>query len=244
MPARYLVPRSRDASRGRPSALQFGNNPLRGSKQAVGTKTLRHRPCSEPAKTRRTRQRGLTTLRTLPSHKIETAGSPPLSLDLLQAFPHHGGQRVTGLLGISKQHLRVLLVKHRVVEVSIASAHGSLAEDHLLGAPNLNHRHAPDRAAFNLLSNQSDKVAQGGSAVLSRRVHDIVGTHHQHHVLVLHVRIPGSLATHTSKSIPTLRPSPGPTRGARRPRKKVKLNYGGASASSTFICPGMRPATG
>mmetsp|Transcript_152256 Transcript_152256/g.369774 ORF Transcript_152256/g.369774 Transcript_152256/m.369774 type:complete len:257 (+) Transcript_152256:169-939(+) len=98
----------------------------------------------------------------------------PLHSNGLEALANLGCQGVCSLLGITKEHLGVLLVEDGVVQVRVAAAHGPLAEDHLLGAPDLNHGHAPDRATFNLLR---------------RGVHHVIGADDEHQVVGLHVRI-------------------------------------------------------
>lgn len=81
----------------------------------------------------------------------------------LQAFL----QLVHDGLGVAQQHGVVLLEEERVLDVSLAGAHGALDHDALLGLPHLQHGHACD----------------GAVGVLDRaRVHDVVGTQHQGHV--------------------------------------------------------------
>mmetsp|Transcript_5897 Transcript_5897/g.8395 ORF Transcript_5897/g.8395 Transcript_5897/m.8395 type:complete len:267 (-) Transcript_5897:6-806(-) len=95
-------------------------------------------------------------------------------LDLLQSFADLGGKRIGSLLGISQEHVGILLVEHRVVQVRIAATHGALHEDDLLGLPHLDDGHAPDGTAFDLLR---------------RGIHDVVGADDQDDVEVFHIRV-------------------------------------------------------
>mmetsp|Transcript_18943 Transcript_18943/g.35697 ORF Transcript_18943/g.35697 Transcript_18943/m.35697 type:complete len:247 (-) Transcript_18943:637-1377(-) len=89
-----------------------------------------------------------------------------------KGFLNLSGKRVCHVLGITKKHLRVLLEKHRVLNICIAARHGTLHVDAVLGIPHLQDRHAVDRAALCLL----------GSTV-----GDVVGTDHEGHVGVREV---------------------------------------------------------
>mmetsp|Transcript_49740 Transcript_49740/g.67781 ORF Transcript_49740/g.67781 Transcript_49740/m.67781 type:complete len:547 (-) Transcript_49740:1504-3144(-) len=96
------------------------------------------------------------------------------SLDLLQALAQIRCKLVGRLLRVAQEHLRVLLEEDRVLKVGVAAGHGALAEDDLLGPPHLDHRHAPDRAALDLL--------RGG-------VGDVVRADHEHDVDLLHLGV-------------------------------------------------------
>mmetsp|Transcript_43921 Transcript_43921/g.78925 ORF Transcript_43921/g.78925 Transcript_43921/m.78925 type:complete len:250 (-) Transcript_43921:1623-2372(-) len=92
----------------------------------------------------------------------------------VETLTHLHHKSVSCLLAVPEEHLCVLLVEDWIVEVCIASAHGTLAEDDLLGTPYFDDWHAPNGAALDLLRSG---------------VHNVVGTHHQDDIKVLHVWI-------------------------------------------------------
>ena len=72
-------------------------------------------------------------------------------------------------LGVSEEHLGVLLEEERVRDVGVAGSHRSLDDDAVLGLPHSEDRHAGDR---------------GVRVLLSGRVDDVVGTADEHDVSV------------------------------------------------------------
>ena len=47
------------------------------------------------------------------------------------------GDLVHSVLAVSEKHIGVLLEEDRVLEIRVSATHGTLAEDYLLGAPDL-----------------------------------------------------------------------------------------------------------
>ena len=74
---------------------------------------------------------------------------------------------IHGVLAVSEKHVSVLLEEDRVLEVRVSTAHGTLAEDNLLGTPDFDNGHAVDGAALDGLSGfVSDIVSSDNEADL------------------------------------------------------------------------------
>mmetsp|Transcript_57662 Transcript_57662/g.133084 ORF Transcript_57662/g.133084 Transcript_57662/m.133084 type:complete len:568 (+) Transcript_57662:61-1764(+) len=93
-------------------------------------------------------------------------------LSTLESLPDLVGDLLTGFVSISQTHIGVFIVEHGIRDVSVSCLHGSLEEHGLLALPHLQYWHAVDRAALHIL---------GGL------VGDVVGTHNQADINVLHV---------------------------------------------------------
>mmetsp|Transcript_39632 Transcript_39632/g.100677 ORF Transcript_39632/g.100677 Transcript_39632/m.100677 type:complete len:336 (+) Transcript_39632:127-1134(+) len=94
--------------------------------------------------------------------------------NLIETRAYLGREGICRLLRVTQQHVSVLLVEDGIVEVSIAAGHGALHEDDLLGPPDLDDGHAPNRTTLDLLR---------------RGIHHVVCADDKHHVVVLHTRI-------------------------------------------------------
>lgn len=81
-------------------------------------------------------------------------------------------QLLADVLTSAQQHHRVLLEEQWVVDIGIASSHGSLVDDDVLGLPDLEDWHTGDRAVW---------VLEG------RGVDDVVGSDDQDHIDVREV---------------------------------------------------------
>mmetsp|Transcript_32767 Transcript_32767/g.78869 ORF Transcript_32767/g.78869 Transcript_32767/m.78869 type:complete len:345 (+) Transcript_32767:85-1119(+) len=93
-------------------------------------------------------------------------------LSALESLPDLVGNFLTCLVSISETHVCILVVKHGIRDVSVSGLHGSLEEHRLFALPHLQDRHAVDWAALD---------------ILGRLIGDIVGSHNQAHVNILHL---------------------------------------------------------
>mmetsp|Transcript_79380 Transcript_79380/g.164801 ORF Transcript_79380/g.164801 Transcript_79380/m.164801 type:complete len:205 (-) Transcript_79380:536-1150(-) len=81
---------------------------------------------------------------------------------------------VQGMLGVAKEHSHIFFVKQRIVHPAITSGHRSLQDHTRLAVPDFDSRHAIDRTAH---------------VILSRRVHDVVGSNNDCHIVGLQLRL-------------------------------------------------------
>mmetsp|Transcript_8825 Transcript_8825/g.27381 ORF Transcript_8825/g.27381 Transcript_8825/m.27381 type:complete len:609 (-) Transcript_8825:131-1957(-) len=91
-----------------------------------------------------------------------------------QHVEHAAAHLVDAALGVAQKHVRVCVEEERVLHIGVPARQRALEHDDLLGAPHLDHRHARQLRV---------------GVFHSRWVDCVVGTDHQHRVVLLDVRV-------------------------------------------------------